>query len=103
MSTSYIKCPKCGTENVNNDYCSSCGAILNIVLQRKLERKEKAQSKSLARANEKPSRLSAFLDKGREHSNIIVRSIFNIGYAIWFIIAALIGIFIAVLAGAVAS
>lgn len=103
MSISYIKCPKCGTENVNNDYCSSCGAILNVVLQRNLKREKKIQARTAARENKKPSRVGAFLDKGITHSNFVVRSFFNVGYALWFIIAAAIGIFIAVLAGAVAS
>lgn len=103
MSTSYIKCPECGTENVNRDYCGSCGAILNVVLQRNLKREKKMQAKIAARENEKPSRVAAFLDKGRTHSNFAVRSFFNIGYAIWFIVAAAVDIFIAVLVGAVAS
>ncbi len=103
MSTSYIKCRKCGTENVNNDYCSKCGAILNVVLQRNLKREKKMEARKTARENKKPSRIGVFLDKGRTHSNFVVRSFFNVGYAIWFIVAAAVGIFIAVLAGAVAS
>lgn len=103
MSKSYIKCSKCGIENVNNDYCSICGTILNVVLQRKLEREKINQSKLTARENEKPSKMGAFLKNGSEHSNIIIRTFFKVGYAVWFFFAIVIGGFIAAIIGAAAG
>jgi ribosomal protein L32 len=103
MNKSYIKCPNCGTENVNNDYCRTCGTIINVVLQRKLERDEANQTKLTARENEKPSQLGAFLKKGENHSNIIVRAFFKVMYAIWFFFAVIIGGFIAAVISAAAG
>ncbi|WP_432672174.1 hypothetical protein [Flavobacterium sp. SM2513] len=103
MSKSYIKCPNCGTENVNNDYCSNCGTILNIVLQRKLERDKKNQLKKEEEEAEGPSRLEVFLKKGLEHPNLIIRMFFKIGYGFWFFFAVIIGGFIAAVVGAAAG
>jgi len=103
MNKSYIKCPNCGTENVNNDYCRTCGTIINVVLQRKLERERIEQTKLTARQNEKPSQVGAFLKKGENHSNIIIRAFFKVVYAIWFFFAVIIGGFIAAIISAAAG
>ena len=103
MSTSYIKCPKCGTENVNNDYCSNCGAIINGVLERKLERDLKNQARQDAKNAEAPSKVELFLKKGLEHPNLIIRIFFKVGYGIWFFFAVIIGGMIAAVIGAAAG
>ncbi|CAM4084851.1 hypothetical protein FLAN108750_09400 [Flavobacterium antarcticum] len=104
MSKTYIKCLKCNTVNLNLDYCSNCGAILNIVLKRKLEREKRAEEKlELERLTEKPSTIEAFLRKGSKHSNIIIRLIFKLFYYIWFFFAIVIGGLIAAVISTVAG
>ena len=104
MSKSYIKCLKCKTVNLNLDYCSNCGAILNVVLKRKLEREKVAQEKlELELLTEKPGKIETFLRKGSEHSNIIIRLIFKIVFYIWFFFAVVIGGLIAAVISAVAG
>lgn len=77
--------------------------IINVVLQRKLEREQINQTKLIARENEKPSQVGAFLKKGESHSNIIVRVFFKVLYAIWFFFAVIIGGFIAAVISAAAG
>lgn len=104
MSKSYIKCLECNTVNLNQDYCTNCGAILNVVLKRKLEREKIAQEKlELALLTEKPGAVETFLRKGSEHSNIIIRMIFKLVYYIWFFFAIVIGGLIAAVISAVAG
>lgn len=103
MSKSYIKCSKCGTENVNNDYCSNCGVILNVILQRKLERDKIIKARKQAEEDQGPSQLEAFLNKGLEHPNFIIRFLFKIGYGIWFFFAIIIGGLIAAVISTVAG
>lgn len=103
MSKSYIKCQFCGTENVNNDYCGNCGRIINVVLERNLERQKVNDEKLAVRANQKPTKFEVFLKKGTDHSNIIIRAFFKVGLAIWYFFAAIIGAFIAAVVGAAAG
>lgn len=104
MSKSYIKCLKCNTVNLNQDYCTNCGAILNVVLKRKLEREKIAEQKlELERLTEKPGAVETFLRKGSEHSNIIIRSFFKLLFYIWFFFAIVIGGLIAAFISAVAG
>lgn len=103
MVKSYIKCPKCGTENINNDYCQKCGAIINVVLERTIERIKKVQARKEAEDAEALSKLEIFLKKGLEHPNLIIRVFFKVGYAIWFFFAVIIGGFIAAVIGAAAG
>lgn len=103
MSKTYIKCPKCGTANVNNDYCSNCGTILNIVLKRKLEREQKEHLKVEAQKLEEPSKMGEFLKRGEEHSNFFVRGFFKVSYALWYFFAVVIGGLIAAVIAAAAG
>lgn len=95
---------ECNTVNLNRDYCSNCGAILDVILKRKLEREKVAQEKlELERLTEKPGTIETFLRKGAEHSNIIIRMIFKLVYYIWFFFAIVIGGLIAAAISAVAG
>ncbi|MFA9189385.1 hypothetical protein AAGV33_01965 [Flavobacterium sp. FBOR7N2.3] len=99
MSKSYIKCSECNTVNLDNDYCSNCGALLDVVLKRKLEREKKAQHQK----EEKPSQISEFLRKGTTHPNSIIRILFQIFNSIWLFFAMVFGGIIAAIIAAAAG
>lgn len=103
MSKSYIKCPECGTVNLNKEYCTNCGALLNVILKRKIEREKKDEKKVAQEENKKPSRISVFLKKGANHQNALIRSIFQTADMIWTFIAMVIGGIIAAFIAAAAG
>jgi hypothetical protein len=103
MIKSYIKCSECGTVNYNNEYCSNCKALLDIVLKRKLESESKLQKKIEQQKNTKPNKVEAFLKNGLEHSNLVIRFFFKTGYAIWLFFAVLVGGVIALVTAAAAG
>lgn len=105
MSKSYIKCSECNTFNLNNEYCSDCGALLDLVLKRRMETQKKIQEKKDQKeiANNGVNKFEVFFDKGLEHSNIIIRSIFKVVYSIWLFFAVIIGGLIALVTSAVAG
>lgn len=103
MSKSYIKCLECNTVNTDRDYCSKCGAIINIVLKRQLEREKKVQEKIEQKKSKVPSKVDVFLKNGKSHSNIIIRALFQVGYLIWVFFSMLIGILISIVVAAAAG
>lgn len=105
MSKSYIKCSECNTFNLNNEYCSDCGALLDLVLKRRMETQKKIQEKKDQKeiANNGINKFEVFFDKGLEHSNIIIRSIFKVVYSIWLFFAVIIGGLIALVTATVAG
>ncbi|MBK0369453.1 hypothetical protein [Flavobacterium agrisoli] len=52
---------------------------------------------------EKPSKLGAFLKRGEEHSNILIRGFFKVSYAIWYFFAVILGGLIAAIIAAAAG
>ena len=105
MSKSYIKCSECNTFNLNNEYCSDCGALLDLVLKRRMETQKKIQEKKDQKeiANNGINKFEVFFDKGLEHSNIIIRSLFKVVYSIWLFFAVIIGGLIALVTATVAG
>ena len=105
MSKSYIKCSECNTFNLNNEYCSDCGALLDLVLKRRMETQKKIQEKKDQKeiANNGINKFEVFFDKGLEHANIIIRSIFKVVYSIWLFFAVIIGGLIALVTATVAG
>lgn len=105
MSKSYIKCSECNTFNLNQEYCTNCGALLDLVLKRRLETEKKLEEKKDKNesANKGTNRFEVFFDKGLEHSNIIIRSIFKAVYSIWLFFAVIIGGLIALVTATVAG
>lgn len=105
MSKSYIKCLECGTINLNNENCSNCGAILDVVLKRRLESEKKRLQKieEQEKINKKPNKIEAFLKNGAEHPNILMRILFQVVYSIWIFFALIVGGLIALFTAAVAG
>lgn len=105
MDKSYITCLECGTVNLNKEYCSNCGAILDVVLKRQLEREKKIRDKikQKEKTKKEPSKIEAFLKSGAEHHNIILRALFQTGYYIWLFFAVVIGGLISLVIAAAAG
>ena len=103
MSKSYVKCLACNTINVDRDYCSNCGEIINIVLKRQLESENKIQEKVEEEKRKTPSRIDVFLKKGSTHPNGIIRALFQVIYSVWLFVAMLIGWLIAMVVAAAAG
>lgn len=103
MSKSYVKCLACNTINVDRDYCSNCGEIINIVLKRQLESENKIQEKEEVEKSKVPSRIDVFLKKGATHPNSIIRALFQVIYSVWLFIAMLVGWLIAMVVAAAAG
>jgi len=105
MNKSYITCLECGTVNLNNEYCSNCGALLDVVLKRKLEREKKTQDKikQKEKIDKEPSKIELFLKNGAEHPNMILRTLFQTGYYIWLFFAVVIGGLISLVIAAAAG
>ncbi|NRT14593.1 ribosomal protein L32 [Flavobacterium sp. 28A] len=105
MNKSYITCPECGTVNLNEEFCSNCGALLDVVAKRKLERELKSTNKAKLKASLKkePSKIETFLKNGTVHSNVLIRLIFQGGYYIWLFFALIFGGIISLIIAAAAG
>ena len=99
----YRKCQNCGTLNLNKDYCEQCGALINKLLERKLER-EKQEINKIRNTKElnRNNKFFVFLQKAKTHPNILVRSIVKFLYSIWLLVIA-IGSFLAFVMGYIAA
>ena len=89
--TTYRKCPSCGTMNVNNDHCKSCGTLINMDLRREEERLKKAEEKrKFQQANpKKKSAFTNFIENSRSHSNWAVRIVGHALYSVWAVVIAI--------------
>lgn len=85
--TSYKKCPNCSIMNVDNDYCKACGTLINMHLQRKLERAVRAEAK--ASVPDKPNPITDFFEKATNHPNIMVRLTAKFFYSIWAVVISI--------------
>ena len=105
MNKSYVKCSECNTFNLNNEYCTNCGVLLDLVLKRRMETEKKLQEKKDQKevASKGINKFEVFFDKGLEHSNIIIRLLFKAVYSIWLFFAVIIGGLIALVTATVAG
>ena len=99
---SKIKCSNCGTFNTNRDYCENCGALINPKLKREKSDQKRIDDREKEERNREKGQFELFIDRNRNHKNIIIRLFFQLIYGIWFIVMA-IGAFIAWLFAAVAA
>lgn len=100
MNKSYIKCSECNTFNLNNEYCSNCGALLDVVLKRRIESENKILEKIKQEREKKPSKIELFFNKGLAHSNFLIRLFFKAIYSIWIFFAVMIGGIVALVTAA---
>lgn len=95
----YRRCPNCKEMNVNRDYCSRCGTLINTKLRRELERQKKESQKQEERNDpENKSAVTRFLENAKNHENLIIRYVARFFYSIWLIVLA-IGSFLALVFG----
>ncbi len=99
---SKIKCSNCGHFNTNSDYCEKCGELINPKLKRELSDQKRVDDREEEERNRKQSKFELFIERNRNHKNILIRLVFQLLYGIWFIVMA-IGAFIAWLFAAVAA
>ncbi|WP_158961103.1 hypothetical protein [Myroides fluvii] len=102
MSKHYITCKYCNTENVNTDYCTNCGKIINIVLERQLEQQRVKEERIQKELQAAPTPFEKVIQKLRNHSNPIIRVLFFIVHTVWLIVAT-IAAGIAYLVGMIAA
>ncbi|GAA4115288.1 hypothetical protein GCM10022393_15400 [Aquimarina addita] len=98
----YRKCQKCGTMNLNQDYCVQCGAIVNTTLKRKIEREKLIKKKASLQAQNKKNKVSSFIERSQTHPNVIIRYTAKFLYSIWLLVIA-IGSLIAFIIGYIAA
>lgn len=102
MSKNYIICQKCKTNNLNSDYCISCGEIINVILKRQLERQAFQEKIDAVNKSKPRSKIVVKFEALRKHPNIIIRFFMSVIYTIGFVImsiAAIIGAIVSALAG----
>lgn len=102
MAIHHIICQKCQTDNINTDYCTNCGSIINIVLKRKLEEEDYKKKVALAKKEKSLSKMELIINRLKDHPNILIRSVFKVFYSIGlliYLIASAIAFIIASLAG----
>lgn len=88
------KCPHCHTWNENRDYCSQCNYLLNYEISRKLEILKKEEQE----ANREKDAIDIFIHRMRNSRFILVKTLFYFFYSIWFIFAAIVSFFVALIA-----
>ncbi|MGG5506921.1 MULTISPECIES: hypothetical protein [unclassified Myroides] len=89
MSKHYITCKHCQTENLNTDYCTHCGAIINLILERQLEQQRVKEERIQKELSREPTQVERIIRKWRNHSNPFIRVLFMIFNAIWLIVAGI--------------
>lgn len=96
--TVYRRCPECGTMNKNTDHCTNCGALVNMLERRKLEREKIAAARELERKNKEPGKLTSFYERAKYHDNRIIRYLARFFYSIW-VVVIVIGAILALIIG----
>ncbi len=97
---SYVSCPECGTINLNSDHCVKCGALINIILKRKIIRRNSVAAQ-LEKQREDPDSKSKIAQL-KTHKYWIVRAAANTAYWIWLAVMS-VGAAIAYIAGAISA
>ncbi|MBB1151340.1 MULTISPECIES: hypothetical protein [unclassified Myroides] len=89
MSKHYITCSACKTENLNSDYCTNCGEIINVVLKRQMEQQRIQEERIQKELQAEPTKVEKLFRKLRYHPNPLVRVLMIIANTIWMIIAGI--------------
>ncbi|WP_025125044.1 hypothetical protein [Myroides odoratimimus] len=85
MSKHYITCQKCKTENVNSDYCTNCGEIINVVLRRQMEQQRVVNERIKKEVNRELTSFEKFTRRMLKHPNPFIRVPAMIVNAIWIV------------------
>ena len=82
-----IKCKQCNTWNTDSHYCKNCNAVISMEEEVRLETEKQAE---LIR-NKPKTKTDVFLEKWKNHPNLILKAIYYILYSIYFIFASIGG------------
>ncbi len=88
------KCPKCNHWNAEEDYCQSCGYLLNH--QIRLELEDKARDEEAK--NRIPEGIEKFLLQMKTSKWMLIRGLYYVLYSVWFLIFSIVSFFIALIA-----
>lgn len=80
------KCTICGTWNLDNDFCTSCGKAISPI---ELEKIEVIKRQSFADKLEQSIVDKEFM-KYKNSKNVFVRQLFKIMYSFWVVYMAII-------------
>lgn len=84
------KCPHCGSWNGNEDYCKNCGEAISHEVLEKIRYEKLTQEAQ----NKPPDKFDLFAAKLKNHRFFLLRWVYQIGYSIGMVFAA-IGAFLA--------
>lgn len=85
-----IKCRKCKTWNDGGDYCKKCNAVISMEEEERLD----IEVKKEIERNKPKDKIELFIEKYKNHNNLILRGIFYIFYSVYLLFTA-IGMFLA--------
>lgn len=98
----HIRCSQCGAFNINKIHCDNCGALLSVIKQREMMRKEQEKEVRKREAEKAPSQMELRIKKMQNHRFWLVRVLFEVVYIGW-VIAMAVGGFIAWLIAAIVA
>jgi len=100
--TRKIRCFNCGHTNINKDHCEKCGVLIDPLKIREKQNQDRIDLQKEKIDNKEQSKIGRFIEKNRNHKNIIIRFFFTFLYSIWIVVMA-IGAFFAWLAATIAA
>ncbi len=98
----YIKCPNCGTNNVNVDYCIKCGQIINVLQSRLIARKKRENDRRQIRDANRINDKASWISRWRKHKNPFKKVTGNIIYVVYIVTISLAA-FAAYIAGIISA
>ncbi len=98
----YITCPNCKTVNIDADYCSNCGEIINVSKKRVIERKTLEEKRAQLRRDKKQNTAPSWISQWRNDQNPIKKIAGNAIYFV-YIITLSVAAFIAYIAGLISA
>lgn len=76
-----IKCRSCNTWNKDVDYCVNCNAVISMEEEAKIEAEIEAEKIR----NIPKSKFDVFVEKWKNHPNILLKAVFYVFYSVYFI------------------
>ena len=79
------KCTNCKTWNQDVDYCINCNAVISLKEEERIETEIKIEIER----NKPKDKIDLFVEKYKNHPNLIVRGIFYIFYSVYLVFAGI--------------
>ncbi len=89
VTTSYKKCPKCNTTNIDTDICKNCGEILSYKKKQELreQKMREEQITKLKEATDNPN----FVERMKKHPFFLVRILGYMLYSVVVVVSVIGG------------